>query len=285
MVNCSSRCRRRTAECAGTCPARRVADSLWADGLLGVREKACFGAQQPAGHRDRNPVGGQVGDHPIPRVTSGLSSLPDEAGGRKPVIRCRRIGWTIRTRRAPTARAWTVGDSRSGDGTHRAAMAPIDVQRLVHEVDAAGPPCRSLITRSGWPGWAAVGTVARGVHRGRRVRRPHVSQYLARTSPMRSLNHRPRGPPSSGMPPTRDCSDRHGRAGPALRRIHPDLRPEQYGAVVWRVHDRCRVAVCLMNAFTLGAMTPPARNPERAARRVQHQGNSRVTPVILDRTT
>lgn len=44
------------------------------------------------------------------------------------------------------------------------------------------------------------------------------------------------------------------------------------------------VAVCL-NAFTLGAMTPPARNPERAAQRVRHPGNSRVAPVILDRTT
>jgi hypothetical protein len=153
-------------------------------------------------------------------------------------------------------------------------MSTIDGQRLVHDVDAAGPTV--------WQAHRAVRAArlshcrhgrARPVHRWRRVRRPPVSQYrpvdvsdaTAQSLTTRSDFQRKRGPVTTVVTATVAVSLLYVGF---IRVFEPDANHRVLLIGVCLIAGAA--AVCL-NAFTLGAMTEPARDPEGADRRVQHQ--------------
>ena len=154
-------------------------------------------------------------------------------------------------------------------------MSTIDGQRPVHEVDAAGPTVLQAhrAVRAARLSHCRHGR-ARPVHRWRRVRRPTLSQYrpvdvsdaTAQSPTTRSDFQRKRGPVSTVVTATVAVSLLYVGF---IRVFEPDANHRVLLMGVYLI--AAAGAVCL-NAFTLGAMTEPARYPERAGQRVQHQG-------------
>ena len=143
-------------------------------------------------------------------------------------------------------------------------MSTIDDQRVVREVDAAGPTVLEVhqAVRVARLSRCRHGR-ARAVHRGR-VRRPPVSQY--RPAAVVDTTTQPRV--------VRSDIPRKRRAVPAvvaaagalsllyvgfIRVVEPDRNHRMFVIGVYVI--AAAVAVCL-NAFTLGTVTEPARNPE-----------------------
>ena len=155
-------------------------------------------------------------------------------------------------------------------------MSTIDDQRSVREVEAAEPTVREV--------HQAV-RVARLMHcrhgraravRRARVRRPPVSQY--RPSVLVDT--------TTHAPVVRSDSPRKRRPVPAfvaaavalsllyigfIRVFEPDVN---HRVLVVGVCLIAVVAALCLNAFTLGTVTEPARNSERAVLGVQHQWRS-----------
>ena len=147
-------------------------------------------------------------------------------------------------------------------------MSTIDDQRLVREVDAAGTTvlevhqavrvARVIHCRHGR---------AREVHRGR-VRRPPVSQY--RPAAVVDTTTHPRAV-RSDVSGNRRAVSTMAIATVALSLVYVGLIRvfdpglNQRVLVIGVCLIAVAAAVCL-NAFTLGAVNEPARNPERAIR-------------------
>src|SRR5664279_1248875 len=123
-------------------------------------------------------------------------------------------------------------------------MSTIDDQRLVREVDAAGPTVLEVhqAVRVARVSHCRHGR-AREVHRGR-VRRPPVSQY------------RPAAVVDTTTQPAVVLSLLYVGF---IRVVEPDRNHRMFVIGVYVI--AAAVAVCL-NAFTLGTVTEPARNPE-----------------------
>ena len=147
-------------------------------------------------------------------------------------------------------------------------MSTIDDQRLLREVDAAAPTVLEVhqAVRVARLSHCRHGR-ARAVHRGR-VRRPPVSQY------------RPAAVVDTTTQPRIVRNDIPGKRRPiptvvtaavalsllyigSIRFFEPDTN--QRFLVIGVCLIAVAAAVCL-NAFTLGAVNEPARNPERAIR-------------------
>ena len=147
-------------------------------------------------------------------------------------------------------------------------MSTIDDQRLVREVDAAGPTVLEVhqAVRVARLSHCRHGR-AREVHRGR-VRRPPVSQY--RPAAVVDTTTQPRVV-RNDIPGKRRPIPTVVAAAVALsllyvgfiRVFEPDTN--QRFLVIGVCLIAVAAALCL-NAFTLGAVNEPARNPERAIR-------------------
>ena len=143
-------------------------------------------------------------------------------------------------------------------------MATIDDQRLVHQVDAAEPTVLQAhhAVRVARLKHCRHGR-ARPLHRSRRARRPHVSQY------------RPAGIAQASAVPTTAVTDIRRTRSPArtvviatvalgllyvgfIRVFDPDLNNKALALGVCLI--AVTAAVCL-NAFTLDAVAPPAGVP------------------------
>ena len=147
-------------------------------------------------------------------------------------------------------------------------MSTIDDQRLVREVDAAGPTVREVhqAVRVARVGHCRHGR-ARAVRRGRTRRRP-VSEFrpavVVDTTTQSRVVRR-------DIPRKRRAVSTVVTAAVALsllyigsiRVFEPDTN--QRFLVIGVCLIAVAAAVCL-NAFTLGAVNEPARNPERAIR-------------------
>ena len=155
-------------------------------------------------------------------------------------------------------------------------MSTINDQRLVREVDAAGPTVLEVhqAVRVARLSHCRHGR-AREVHRGR-VRRPPVSQYrpavvvdtTTQSRLVRSDFARERRPVPTVVAAAVALSLLYVGF---IRVFEPDMN--QRILVIGVCVIAATAAVCL-NAFTLGTATEPARNPERAILPVQHQGKS-----------
>ena len=155
-------------------------------------------------------------------------------------------------------------------------MSTINDQRLLREVDAAGPTVLEVhqAVRVARLSHCRHGR-AREVHRGR-VRRPPVSQYrpavvvdtTTQSRLVRSDFARERRPVPTVVAATVALSL---LCIGFIRVFEPDMNQRILVIGVYVI--AATAAVCL-NAFTLGTATEPARNPERAILPVQHQGVS-----------